>query len=265
MNHSLNNLLRKYREHSQTEREKGSYFELLAKDFLKNDPTFASQFSEVWTYAEWAKAQGKDRRDTGIDLVAKLVDEEGYCAIQCKFYDEYHRIAKKDIDSFFTSSGKAPFTRRLVIDTTRTEWSEHAEDALIGQKIPTNRIGLRDLEQSPIDWSQYARDQKVVLQEKKKLRPHQQKALKAVREGLNEAARGKLIMACGTGKTFTSLKIAEELAGQGKRVLYLVPSLALMSQTIRDGQMTAKPRFIPLLFAPMCRWANVRRRTIYPI
>ncbi len=234
MNQELQNLLKKYRDNSKTEREKGEYFEHLAKDYLKNDPVYAAQYSDVWTYSEWAKAQGKDSRDTGIDLVAKLVDAEGYCAIQCKFYDEDHRITKKDIDSFFTASGKAPFTRRLIIDTTRADWSEHAEDALDGQTIPTNRIGLHDLEQSPIDWSGYVREQKVILREKKKLRPHQDKALKGVREGLEEADRGKLIMACGTGKTFTSLKIAEELAGNGKRVLYLVPSLALMSQTVRE-------------------------------
>lgn len=234
MSQDLQILLKKYRDVSKTEREKGDYFELLAKDFLKNDPVYTQQYSDVWTYSEWAKAQGIDARDTGIDLVAKLVDEEGYCAIQCKFYDEKHRITKKDIDSFFTASGKAPFTRRLIIDTTSAEWSEHAEDALNGQSIPANRIGLRDLEQSPIDWGGYAREQKIVLKEKKSLRDHQVKALNAVEEGLQEAERGKLVMACGTGKTFTSLKIAETLAGKGKRVLYLVPSLALMSQTVRE-------------------------------
>lgn len=234
MSQDLQILLKKYREASKTEREKGDYFELLIKDFLKNDPVYTQQYTEVWTFSEWAKAQGIDARDTGIDLVAKLADEEGYCAIQCKFYDENHRIAKKDIDSFFTASGKAPFTRRLIVDTTRAEWSEHAEDALDGQSIQTNRLGLRDLEQSPIDWGQYAREQKVVLSEKKSLRDHQVKALNAVEEGLQEADRGKLIMACGTGKTFTSLKIVEKLAGKGKRVLYLVPSLALMSQTVRE-------------------------------
>jgi predicted helicase len=68
----------------------------------------------------------------------------------------------------------------------------------------------------------------------KALRPHQQEALEAVQEGLAQADRGKLIMACGTGKTFTGLKIAETLGGPGKTVLILVPSLALMSQTIRE-------------------------------
>ena len=41
-------------------------------------------------------------------------------------------------------------------------------------------------------------------------------------------------MACGTGKTFTSLKIAENIAGNGKKVLFLVPSLALLSQSLTE-------------------------------
>ena len=41
-------------------------------------------------------------------------------------------------------------------------------------------------------------------------------------------------MACGTGKTFTALQIAEELADKGKHVLFMVPLLALMSQTVRE-------------------------------
>ena len=58
--------------------------------------------------------------------------------------------------------------------------------------------------------------------------------MEAVTSGLGTADRGKLIMACGTGKTFTSLKIAEHMAGhsgRGGRVLFLVPSLSLLSQT----------------------------------
>lgn len=233
-NQALRDLLNRYRQASKTEREKGEYFELLIKDFLKNDPVYTAQFSDVWTYSEWAEEQGWDKRDVGIDLVAKLKDAEGYCAIQCKFYDEDYRIQKRDIDSFFTASGKAPFTRRIIVDTTQNEWSEHAQDALDGQMIDSSRMFLSDLEQSPIDWGVYGQDRTVELKPKKQLRGHQKLALEAVEEGLKDADRGKLIMACGTGKTFTSLKIAETLAGKGKRVLYLVPSLALMAQTVRE-------------------------------
>lgn len=237
---ALQELLNSYRQESKTEREKGTYFELLIKDFLKHDPTYSPSFSDVWTYAEWAAIQGIDSRDTGIDLVAKLAEDEGYCAIQCKFYDEDYRIQKSDIDSFFTASGKKDFTRRLIVDSTRKDWSEHAEDALQGQSVATQRIGFAELESSPIDWSVYSTNKAVKLQAKKELREHQQRALDAVKAGLSAADRGKLIMACGTGKTFTGLKIAETLAGSGKQVLFLVPSLSLMSQTITEWTIETK-------------------------
>ncbi|PTQ86487.1 Mrr restriction endonuclease-like protein [Nitrosomonas ureae] len=102
---ALRELLASYRSASRTEREKGTYFELLIRDFLKNDLTYTPQFSEVWTYKDWAESQGIDSRDIGIDLVAGLNEQEGFCAIQCKFYAENYRIQKSDLDSFFTASG----------------------------------------------------------------------------------------------------------------------------------------------------------------
>ena len=256
---SLQDLLTTYRNGSKTEREKGTYFELLIKDFLKNDPTYAPQYVEVWTYAEWAALQGIDSRDTGIDLVASLVEDEGFCAIQCKFYDENHKMQKSDLDSFFTASGKKAFTRRLIVDSTRRDWSEHAEAALMGQKIETRRIGLSELENSPIDWSTYSPHAAVKLNAKKQLRDHQLAALANVKEGLAIADRGKLIMACGTGKTFTSLKIAETLAGPSKQVLFLVPSLSLMSQSITEWTIQSAT---PLRCFAVCSDTQVGKRKV---
>ncbi|WP_375635098.1 MULTISPECIES: type ISP restriction/modification enzyme, partial [unclassified Bartonella] len=95
------------------------------------------------------------------------------------------------------------------------------------------------------------------LKSTKEPRPHQEEAIKKVCEGLKEADRGKLIMACGTGKTFTSLKIAETLAGKGKRVLFLVPSLALVSQTIREWTADAQ---VPLRSFAVCSDTKVGKR-----
>lgn len=254
---ALQDLLASYRSASKTEREKGTYFELLIKDFLKNDPIQSSQYSEVWTYAEWADRQGIAKRDDGIDLVAVLAEEDGFCAIQCKFYDENHRMQKADLDSFFTASGKKEFTRRLIVDTTRREWSEPAENALNGQAINTLRIGLAELENSPIDWSVYAPSRPVKLKAKKTPRDHQIIAIDAVKKGLAQADRGKLIMACGTGKTFTGLKIAEGIAGKGKQVLFLVPSLSLMSQTIAEWTIESA---IPLRSYAVCSDVQVGKR-----
>ena len=250
-------LLKSFRDAAKSEREKGSYFERIAVDFIKNDPGMAQEYEDAWLFSEWAKANGWDGRDTGIDAVAKLRDDGGYCAIQCKFYREGHRIAKADIDSFFTASGKNPFVRRLIIDTTDAPWSGNAEEALNGQQIETTRIGLDRLSESPIDWATYLREEKIEVAPKKQLRPHQQDALDCVRDGLAEADRGKLIMACGTGKTFTGLKIAEAMVGAGKSVLFLVPSLSLMSQTIREWTIDSET---PLASFAVCSDVQVGKR-----
>ncbi|MBA4274953.1 MAG: damage-inducible protein, partial [Alphaproteobacteria bacterium] len=257
MNAALNELLNSFRTASKTEREKGTYFERLAVDFIKNDPGMSQEYEDAWLYSEWAEANGVDARDTGIDAVAKIRDEDAFCAIQCKFYREGHRIQKADIDSFFTASGKRHFSRRLIIDTTDAPWSSNAEAALNDQDKPTSRIGLDRLADSPIDWSAYLLKDEIKVAAKKELRPHQEDALKAVRSGLAEADRGKLIMACGTGKTFTGLKIAEDLAGEGKMVLFLVPSLALMSQTIREWTIDSTT---PLRSFAVCSDAQVGKR-----
>ncbi|EOG8655545.1 TPA: DEAD/DEAH box helicase [Pseudomonas aeruginosa] len=238
---ALSALLNTYRSASVTEREKGTYFEELICTYLRNEATYRDLYDKVWAYAEWAKEQGLSGKDAGIDLVARTQGTGEYHAIQCKLYAVDYRVQKKDIDSFFTASGKAPFSHRIIVATTNN-WSEHAEDALQGQQPPVSKIDLQALEDSQIDWAKYQPNQAVALKAKKQLREHQQTALNAVAAGLKDAERGKLIMACGTGKTFTSLKIAEQQAGKGKRVLFLVPSLSLLSQTLTEWtQESATP------------------------
>lgn len=230
---SLQILLDNFRNAAATEREKGTYFEELICTYLRNEAIYRDLYSDVWMYADWATQQGLDKRDTGIDLVAKTNGTGEYHAIQCKFYDKDYRVQKSDIDSFFTASGKKHFTYRVIVSTTN-HWSEHAEDALFNQQPPVSKIDLHDLENSQIDWSQYQPKSTAILKTKKKLLTHQKSALNAVICGLDQSDRGKLIMACGTGKTFTSLKIAESLAGADKRVLFLVPSLSLLSQVLTE-------------------------------
>lgn len=229
----LEKVLSRFRNAAVSEREKGTYFEDLIVAYFKHEPFYADRYSDVWTYKDWALAHGKDGKDTGIDLVAQERTTGNFCAIQCKFYAPDHKIEKKDIDSFMSASGQKPFVNRFIVCTTN-HWGDNAEAMLDNQQIPISKIDLAALEQSVIDWEQYAPDKTLVIHEKKKLRPHQETASKNVLKGLETADRGKLIMACGTGKTFTSLKIAEAQAGKGKRVLFMVPSLALLSQTLTE-------------------------------
>ena len=177
---------------------------------------------------------------TRASTVARTQGTGEYHAIQCKLYAVDYRVQKKDIDSFFTASGKAPFSHRIIVATTNN-WSEHAEDALQGQQPRSVRSTCKPGRQ-PDRLGQVPAQSSRRAQGQKQLREHQQTALNAVAAGLKDAERGKLIMACGTGKTFTSLKIAEQQAGKGKRVLFPVPSLSLLSQTLTEWtQESATP------------------------
>jgi len=254
---ALDQILQSYRDFAITEREKGTYFERLGMAFFINDPVQAEEYEAVWPWSEWAKANGWDGKDVGIDLVAKLRNEDGFAAIQAKFYAADTRIQKAHIDSFISASGKEPFRRRVVLDTTEQEWGANAEEMIRGQAIPVVRIGLTYLRESRIDWTIFEARGEIVLAAKKTLMPHQRDALADVSSGLAVADRGKMIMACGTGKTFTSLKIAEAIAGKGKRVLFMVPSLALMSQTVREWTNDTET---PIRAFAVCSDAHVGKR-----
>ncbi len=253
---ALQVLLDTLRASAMTEREKGTYFEELTLAYLRTEATYRDLYSRVWTWAEWAPAHGFTAKDDGIDLVAEEAGTGAIHAIQCKFYAADHKLQKSEIDSFFTASGRKPFAHRVIVATT-DHWSEHAENALVDQQPPVSKITLHDLEASQIDWAKFQPKAAVSLKPKKSLRSHQDSALKAVTAGLKDADRGKLIMACGTGKTFTSLKIAEAVAGKGGRVLFLVPSLSLLQQTLTEW---AQESAIPLHSFVVCSDSDVGKK-----
>lgn len=140
--------------------------------------------------------------------------------MQCKFYEPSHHMSKKDIDSFIAASNTTDFTSRIVISTAR-DWGATVESQMATLAPPVVRIGIHDLLDSKVDWAAIdwtsPRVENFLPTEgKKALRPHQRHAKDAVLEGFASGDRGQLVMACGTGKTFTSLKIAEELATSRK-------------------------------------------------
>mgnify|MGYP006446554303 CR=1 FL=1 len=153
--HALDQILADYRSSARTEREKGTYFERLVKTFLKYDPIQSEEYEDVWSYQDWAQTHGWSGQDIGIDLVAKLKNDDGYCAVQCKFYDPDHRIQKADIDGFLAASGKSPFRRRLIVDSTELAWGSNAEATIQGQEIPVQRLSLHHLRASRIEWEQF--------------------------------------------------------------------------------------------------------------
>lgn len=252
---ALKKLLECYRRAAaDNQREKGTYFEDLVVCYLKNEPKYKDLYAELMPYAAWADRENLTKRDTGIDLVAITRGTNETHAIQCKFYSG--KIYKEDIDSFFTASGKKPFSQRIIVLTG--ELGTNAKDALEGQQIPVVTLDLNDLETAQIDWSQWQPNQpQVAYKPKKTPHPYQDQAIRDVMTGLALNDRGKLLMACGTGKTFTSLKIAETLAGAGKRVLFLVPSLSLLSQTLTEWTQDSG---VPLHSFAVCSDSDVGKK-----
>jgi len=253
MQSSVEALLADLAASATSERDKGDKFERLIRRFLAVDAGWAARFSEVFLWRDWP-GRG-DRPDRGIDLVAIERETGAPTAVQCKFYARDYYLTKPDIDSFLSESGKHPFAGRLIVSTT-DRWNSAAEAAIWNQQIPVQRIGLTDLIDSSIDWAEFdfGAPDRLAVKPKKTLRPHQQTALDHVVAGFADHDRGKLIMACGTGKTFASLKIAEAVAGAGGTVLFLVPSIALLSQSLREWSVEAE---VPLRAFAVCSDAKV--------
>ena len=230
---TFQNVLAELAALSDSEVDKGRRFELLTRAFFEADSLYANQFTEVWLWSEWPYNQGQ--RDTGIDLVAQNADDGKFTAIQCKFYAPDHTIAKPDIDSFLSASGTTLFTKRMIVSTTE-RWNQNAEDTLNDQQIPVARIGVSHFQNSSINWDTFDLDapEDMTRVPKKHPREHQREAIAAVLDGFQQHDRGKLIMACGTGKTYTALRIAEEQVRPGGTVLFLAPSITLVSQSIRE-------------------------------
>jgi predicted helicase len=257
MSVSIHDVLETLRGTALDERDKGDKFERLVLNLLRTEPEWVNRFSDVWLWSEWPGREG--RPDIGIDLVAKHRDLDGYAAIQCKFYDPSHRVSKGDLDTFLAASGGREFVSRYFFDTA-DNWNGNALETARHQAVQVQRVDLAYLDEARVDWSQFSWTTPEVLVPTgpKRLRPHQEQALKEVRAGLEQHDRGKLVMACGTGKTFTSLKIAEDMVGAGGSVLFLVPSIQLLSQSLREWMQEAEVDIRP--FA-VCSDVRVGRKT----
>ena len=236
---------------ADSEAEKGRLFERLMKTYFIKDPLYKERFSEVWLWSEWADLRPDfEGTDTGIDLVAEE-RQGGYCAIQCKCYAPGTQISKPHLDSFISASARDPFTARIVVDTG-DGWGPNAVKTITPLKPACSVLRFGDLASRPFDWPDLVHDEPEDLSfrhEPFSLRPHQKVAFDDVTGGFNDHDRGKLIMACGTGKTFAALRIAEAVAGIGGRVLYLVPSISLFQQSMREW---ATQRSIPHRYIGIC-------------
>lgn len=264
---TFSQILNNFRKDALSERDKGYRFERLMQAYLKTTALYANFFEEVWLWMEFPFHDQFGGKDVGIDLVARTFSGE-YWAVQCKCFAEGSYINKGDVDSFLSTSGKTflvegkttAFSQRLWISTTN-KWNATAELTIKNQTPPVSRLNLIDLESDDVDW---AKLEQGVFGKASRPKPftvkeHQQKAIDKVHEYFKTHDRGKLIMACGTGKTFTSLKIAERETDNKGLVLFLVPSIALLGQTLRSWTQQAA---VPIHAVCICSDVQVSRQEV---
>jgi len=264
-------ILTKYRESSFSEQDKGVRFERLMQAYLQTDPKYTSKIRQVWLWNEFPARSELGEVDTGIDLVAETYTGE-YWAIQCKCYDHGTTIDKPDVDTFISTSGRefhfagkvTSFALRVWISTS-DRWTQNAENAIKGQKHPAvTRINLHDLSEAPVDWEKlekgihgdFARTAKYVLL------GHQEAAFNKAHEYFQHRERGKLIMACGTGKTFTALRIAEKESVHTRLILFCVPSIALLGQTLREWTAHSQEALNTICICSDPRVTQARQRNL---
>jgi len=229
---SLDGLLKRLPSDPQL---RGKEFERVTKWFLETDPAYASELREIWLWDDWPGYWGPDN---GIDLVAETQEGQLW-AIQAKCYDPESQVPTSEIDSFISASSRPEFDHRLLISTGQL--SKNAEYKLTHQEKSTAFLLYQQLIESPVDWLAYLDESRPALPDKKTPRPHQQKAIDDVIDGFSANDRGRLIMACGTGKTLVGVWVAERL--KSTRTLVLVPSLSLINQISLEWQTNSTEPF----------------------
>lgn len=260
-------IINKFRHEAWSERDKGFRFERLMQAYLKTTALYEGRFEEVWLWTEFPYHDQFGGKDVGIDLVAKTFSGE-YWAVQCKCYAENNYITKADVDTFLSTSSKTfevegkekAFAQRLWISTTN-KWNSVAELTIKNQTPQVTRLNLIDLESDDVDWEklEHGLYGKSSRPKPFSIMEHQQKAIDRVHTYFQSHDRGKLIMACGTGKTFTSLKIAENETDNNGLVLFLVPSIALLGQTLRVWSAQSS---IPIHAVCICSDGQVSQQKI---
>ena len=220
--------------------EVGRRFEQLMRRVFQTHPHEygPERFARVWLWGDWPdRAAGGYGADIGIDIVAEQTDAYGggLCAIQCKHYAPDHKVPTSGIDSFLAASSNPIFASRILVltsDLERAGWTK------INKASPRCEvIGPDQLAQLGADWRDHLAEPDTLTfapPVRHQPRADQRDALNAVAKGYQSLSRGRLVMPCGTGKSVVAMWAAEENAVAGGQVLYLVPSIALMGQTMRE-------------------------------
>lgn len=263
-------LLQKIRSESFSEKDKGTKFERLVRDYFRTSKRFIGQLDQVWLWNDFPFRKDFGGKDLGIDLAARTKDGS-YWAIQCKCYNENTVINKAAVDTFISTSGRTfkneagattKFSYRVWVATTES-WGANARETLENQDIPCNILNGFDIDNDPtVDWEKIEQGMygtSASVKEQREVKNHQKIALENAHEYYKTHDRGQLIMACGTGKTFTALRLVEQETKNKGLILVLVPSIALINQTLNEWNSYSTKPIYPIC---VCSDSTASRRKV---
>ena len=244
----------------------GRRFEVFIQDVLRSHPGEygRERFAKVWLWQEWPDRESYGLgSDYGIDIVAQQTDAYGggLCAIQCKFRSEGGEVSTQEVSNFLAAVGGV-FSSSLLVATAPI--AKKGMGKIRNAAPRCEVLHTAEMDGWVDDWASYLKapqDFEIPPPPKHELFDFQWEAVNAVTKGLSENDRGQMILPCGTGKSFAALRIAEKLleesGGRGVRVLYLVPNIALVGQTMREW---SAQRSIPLQYLGVCSDSTAGRK-----
>ena len=252
--------------HERTTHDKGDLWERVCAWYLRNDPEMRQVVGAVWRWDDQDNPL-RTGHDTGIDIVAERTESPGtYWAIQCKNYDASHKVSLNDLGTFFAAAEADERYTGLIIATASEDISSNVDAHLLAlrqnRNIASFALTPSDMAQSNVDWSllmqERSEDSKSRWKRTFAPRPHQQEAINQIQACFEGHDRAKAIMACGTGKTLMSLRLAEArmCADDCRDVLFCAPSIALVAQAMREWTNQAR---VPIRSLVVCSDAKASR------
>jgi len=229
-----------------TEMQRGDAFEEFCHAFFLLDPVF--QFQLVYRHNQIPHSI-RERlgypgiQDLGIDGVG-ITHEGQIFAYQAKFRsDRKVTPTLRELSTFFTLSDKADW--RITI-ANANKLPSAIDDRVRQSRILADRFDA--LEPDFFDrLAGYLKTQRVAPPAKKEPHITQREAITAAVSYYEKNKRGQLILPCGAGKTLAAIWISEKLGA--KNILIMLPSLSLLSQTLREWAINAS---LPFRYLCVC-------------
>lgn len=176
-----------------------------------------------------------ESHDCGVDGLIVCTNGKTI-AYQCKFRTGRVAPSYDELSKFWIESKKCDYRCTFANCNKVTTLSQKLEN--------TFNVLVQDLDALDEDFFEelyQIANAKPITKKKYSPRKYQDRIIEEVTNGLMVENRGKIIAACGTGKTLTALWIVEKQAYQ--KVLFLAPSITLVKQTLESWNSQASESF----------------------